>query len=82
MSHAVTDGAAAWIHSREAENSDEVRVGTQSLFVDNSVLAQWQGGGGSNTNDTDPTDEPGGGTGGNSGGGSSTGGSETGDEEG
>ena len=43
MSHAVTDGAAAWIHSREAENSDEVRVGTQSLFVDSSVLAQWQG---------------------------------------
>ncbi len=43
MSHAVTDGAAAWIHSREAENSDEVRVGTQCLFVDSSVLAQWQG---------------------------------------
>lgn len=43
MSHAVTDGAAAWIHSREAAGSGDVRVGTQSLFVDSSVLAQWQG---------------------------------------
>ena len=43
MSRAVTDGAAAWIHSREASGGDDVRVGTQSLFVDSSVLAQWQG---------------------------------------
>lgn len=43
MSRAITDGAAAWIHSREASGGDDVRVGTQSLFVDSSVLAQWQG---------------------------------------
>ena len=43
MSRSIVDGAAAWIHSREASGGDDLRVGTQSLFVDSSVLASYQG---------------------------------------
>ncbi len=43
MNRSIVDGAAAWVHSRESQGSDDMRVGTQSLFVDSSVLAQWQG---------------------------------------
>ena len=41
MSQPVTDGAAAWIHSRlDANNA--LRVSTQFLYVDSSVLASYQ----------------------------------------
>ena len=43
MNRSIVDGAAAWIHSRESQGGEDLRVGTQSLFVDSSVLAQWQG---------------------------------------
>ena len=43
MNRSIVDGAAAWIHSRESSGGEDLRVGTQSLFVDSSVLAQWQG---------------------------------------
>lgn len=40
MSQAITDGAAAWIHSRE--NGSGLKVSTQFLYVDSSVLATYQ----------------------------------------
>ena len=45
MSVAIADGAAVWIHSREdsASGSGGLRVSTQFLFVDSSVLAGYQG---------------------------------------
>ena len=43
MNRSIADGAAAWIHTRESSGGEDLRVGTQSLFVDSSVLAQWQG---------------------------------------
>ena len=43
MNRVITDGAAAWIHTRESSGGDNLRVGTQSLFVDSSVLAAYQG---------------------------------------
>lgn len=42
MSQVITDGAAAWIHSREDEEGN-LRIGTQSLYVDNSILATYTG---------------------------------------
>ena len=42
MSQAITDGAAAWIHSREDEEGN-LRIGTQSLYVDSSILATYTG---------------------------------------
>ena len=45
MSVAIADGAAVWVHSREdsASGSGGLRVSTQFLFVDSSVLAGYQG---------------------------------------
>ena len=45
MSVAITDGAAVWVHSREdsASGSSGLRVSTQFLYVDSSVLAAYQG---------------------------------------
>lgn len=40
MSHPIADGGAAWIHSRDVEG--DVKVSTQYLLVDNSLLAQYQ----------------------------------------
>ena len=42
MSQPITDGAAAWVHSREDEQGN-LMIGTQSLFVDSSVLAGYTG---------------------------------------
>ena len=42
MAQAITNGAAAWVHSREQDGA-ELRVGTQNLFVDSTVLASYQG---------------------------------------
>ena len=42
MSQAITDGAAVWIHSRE-DGTGGVKVSTQFLYVDSSVLASYQG---------------------------------------
>ena len=42
MSQVITDGAAAWIHSREDEEGN-LRIGTQSLYVDSSILATYTG---------------------------------------
>lgn len=42
MSQVITDGAAAWIHSREEEEGN-LRIGTQSLYVDSSILATYTG---------------------------------------
>ena len=41
MSRPITDGAAAWVHSRRDINGT-LRVSTQFLFVDSSVLARYQ----------------------------------------
>ena len=45
MSAAISDGAAVWIHSREDSGSgvSGLKVSTQFLYVDNSVLAAYQG---------------------------------------
>lgn len=45
MSVAIADGAAVWVHSREdsASGSGGLRVSTQFLYVDSSVLAAYQG---------------------------------------
>ena len=43
MSQGITDGAAVWIHSREDSGSGGLKVSTQFLYVDNSVLAAYQG---------------------------------------
>ena len=42
MSQAITDGAAVWIHSRE-DGTGGVKVSTQFLYVDSTVLASYQG---------------------------------------
>ena len=42
MSQSITDGAAVWIHSRE-EGTGGLKVSTQFLYVDSSVLAAYQG---------------------------------------
>lgn len=42
MSQVITDGAAAWIHSREDEEGN-LRIGIQSLYVDSSILATYTG---------------------------------------
>lgn len=42
MSVAIADGAAVWIHSRE-DGTGGLKVSTQFLFVDSSVLAGYQG---------------------------------------
>lgn len=44
MSTSITDGAAVWIHSREdsAGGSGGLRVSTQYLYVDSTVLASYQ----------------------------------------
>ena len=42
MSAAISDGAAVWIHSRE-DGTSGLKVSTQFLYVDNSVLAAYQG---------------------------------------
>ena len=42
MSNTITDGAAAWIHSREDEQGN-LKVSTQHLYVDSSVLASYMG---------------------------------------
>lgn len=44
MSLAISDGAAVWVHSRDASGS-ELKVSTQYMYVDSSVLAQFQGDG-------------------------------------
>lgn len=44
MSRSIVDGAAAWIHSRE-EGTGGLKVSTQFLYVDSSVLAGYQGAG-------------------------------------
>ena len=42
MSRSIVDGAAVWIHSRE-EGTGGLKVSTQFLYVDSSVLAGYQG---------------------------------------
>lgn len=42
MSQAITDGAAVWIHSRE-DGTGGLKVSTQFLYVDSSVLSAYQG---------------------------------------
>lgn len=42
MNAAITDGACAWIHSREDE-AGELRVSTQRMVVDSSVLTSYMG---------------------------------------
>ncbi len=42
MSGAITDGAAVWIHSRE-DGTGGLKVSTQFLYVDSTVLASYQG---------------------------------------
>lgn len=41
MSQTITDGAAVWIHSRE-DGTGGLKVSTQFLYVDSSVLAGYQ----------------------------------------
>lgn len=43
MAVAITDGAAAWIHSREDDEAGTLQIGTQFMFVDSTVLARYQG---------------------------------------
>ena len=42
MSQAITDGAAVWVHSRE-DGTGGLKVSTQFLYVDSTVLASYQG---------------------------------------
>ena len=42
MSQGITDGACAWIHSRE-DASGNLNVSTQYLYVDSTVLSTYQG---------------------------------------
>ena len=42
MSSSITDGAAVWVHSRE-DGTSGLKVSTQFLYVDSSVLASYQG---------------------------------------
>lgn len=44
MGAVITDGAAAWIHSRDEANGS-LKVSTQFLYVDSTVLARYQGDG-------------------------------------
>ena len=41
MGGVITDGACAWIHSREGDGGS-LKVSTQYLFVDSSVLESYQ----------------------------------------
>lgn len=41
MSQTITDGAAVWIHSRE-DGTGGLKVSTQFLYVDSSVLSAYQ----------------------------------------
>ena len=41
MDRAIEDGAAVWIHSRE-DGTGGLKVSTQFMYVDNSVLAGYQ----------------------------------------
>ncbi len=41
MSQTISDGAAVWIHCRDVAGS-ELKVSTQYMYVDSSVLAQYQ----------------------------------------
>ena len=43
MAQVITDGAAAWIHSREDDEAGSLMISTQYMFVDSSVLATYQG---------------------------------------
>lgn len=43
MAVAITDGAAAWIHSREDDEAGTLQIGTQFMFVDSTLLARYQG---------------------------------------
>ena len=42
MSQSISDGAAVWVHSRE-DGTSGLKVSTQFLYVDSTVLAQYQG---------------------------------------
>ena len=42
MSQTSEDCAAAWIHSREAKSGGEIKVSTQYLWVDSTVLERYQ----------------------------------------
>ena len=42
MSTTITDGACAWIHSRDDEQGD-LKISTQSLYVDTTILATYTG---------------------------------------
>lgn len=42
MSQTITDGAAVWIHSRE-DGTGGLKVSTQFMYVDSSVLSAYQG---------------------------------------
>ena len=41
MSQVLTDGAAAWVHSRESQDG-KLRVSTQHFYVENAALATFQ----------------------------------------
>ena len=41
MSASITDGAAAWIHSRE-DATGGLKIGTQFLYVDSTLLTRYQ----------------------------------------
>lgn len=41
MSQMLTDGAAAWVHSRETQDG-KLRVSTQQFYVENAALANFQ----------------------------------------
>lgn len=43
MAQVITDGAAAWIHSREDDEAGTLMISTQYMFVDSTVLATYQG---------------------------------------
>jgi hypothetical protein len=42
MNTTIAEGAAAWVHSREDELGN-LKVGTQNLYVDNTLLATYMG---------------------------------------
>jgi hypothetical protein len=42
MNQAITDGAAVWVHSRE-DATGTLKVSTQFLYVDSSLLTNYQG---------------------------------------
>ena len=43
MAQVITDGAAAWVHSREDDGASTLMISTQYMFVDSTVLATYQG---------------------------------------